>query len=502
MRLWGKGTGIVWGLLLPWWLAASDYTVRIYGTAKGAEGREVVWRADADPFSMRFVELGRSRIDEDGRFLLQTDAVRNVMPTYLVIDYYSTGFFAQAGFTYRLEMAPFDYHMDESCNAFIPSGQFPALQYVLLDTAGNPEKDGLNALVGQYSYWYNRLVARNFEKVNIQGDTRPVTDFMRLSDSLYGSLENPYFTAYRAYTEAELKAFAGLASRKELYGQYLENKPMNEHNPAYIAFLKSYYADYFQNNRFLPFAQVARILNRKDLADGERLFCLADSMGLDYSLQGERLREWVLISACSEIFGDERIDENHLTGMLRFLQRNTKFPAHAAALENLLDAREKARERPYFKGIELADSAGRAVKVEDLLEKDKFHYFVFVRAGYEPCPSCREEADFLNKIWQAADPHVRQAVKIVFVNCDYPFAAYFHDAARRRYPWPYLHFNGNIDWIRTIDAARFPAFVLVDDRGNILDSDFNAPSRGLKARFEQMGKLRLRREKAKNDPKE
>ncbi|MDE5574989.1 MAG: hypothetical protein K2I87_04675, partial [Bacteroidales bacterium] len=107
-----------------------------------------------------------------------------------------------------------------------------------------------------------------------------------------------------------------------------------------------------------------------------------------------------------------------------------------------------------------------------------------------------------HKIWQASDNHVKRAVKIVFVNCDYPFATYFHDAARRRYPWPYLHFNGNIDWIRTIDAARFPAFVLVDDQGNILNSDFNAPSQGLKARFEQMGKLRLRREKSKNDPKE
>ena len=502
MRLANKAVGIVLGCLLPLLAAASDYTVKIYGTAKGAEGREVVWRADADPFSMRYVELDRCRIDEDGRFELQTDEVRDILPTYLVIDYYSTGLFVQVGHAYRLQMADFNYHIDETCNAFIPSGQFPALQYVLCDTAGNPQKDGLNALIGQYSYWYSRMVEPNFERINIQGDTRPVSDFIRLADSLYGKLEDPYFKAYRDYTEADLKSFSGLASRKELYAQYIEGKPLNEHNPAQVAFLKSYYADYFQNNRFLPFAQVARILNREDFTDRQRLSCLADSMGLDYSLKSERLREWVLINACAEIWGDERIDAGKLQGMLQYLQQNTKFFTHAAALKNLMEAKEQADSRHYFTGIALLDSAGNTVMVDDLLEKDKFHYFVFVRAGYEQCPSCREEADFLNKLWQSAEAPVKAAVKIVFVNCDYPFAAYFHDAARRRYPWPYLHFNGNIDWIRTVDAARFPAFVLVDDKGNILDSGFNAPSKGLKARFEQMGRLKARKEQAESDPKE
>ncbi|MCM1041156.1 MAG: hypothetical protein NC396_01835 [Bacteroides sp.] len=502
MRAWVKGTGFVLGLLLPFWLSASDYTVRIIGTAKGAEGREVVWRADADPFSLRFVELDRCRIDGEGNFVLQTDRVRDVLPTYLVIDFYSTGFFARAGMEYRLQMAPFDYHIDERCNAFVPSGQLPALRYGLLDTAGNPQQEDLNALIGAYSHLYNRMVAENYERIGVQGDSRPVTDFIRVSDSLYGGVEDAFFAAYRAYTEADLKAFAGLASRRELYSDYLEDKTLDLDNPACIAFLKSYYADYFTTNRFLPFAQVARILNREDFSDGQRLACLADSMGLDYSLKGERLREWVLINACAEIWGDGRIDQAHLRSMLVHLKENTKFPRHAEALKNLLEAKAEAEARHYFTGVELTDSAGNKVKVEDLLEQDKFHYFVFVRAPYERCPSCGEEADYLRRLWNEADRQVRRAVKIVFVNCDYPYATYYHDAMRRHYPWPYLHFNGHIDWIRNIDAARFPAFVLVDDKGNVLNAGFNAPSDNLKAQFEQMGKLRLRKEKLKSGPKE
>lgn len=502
MRRWiGKAAFL---LVLPVSLraSASDYTVRISGTAKGAEGREIVWRADADPFSMRYVELDRCRIDENGAFVLQTDLVADVLPTYLVIDYYATVFFARAGSDYRLRMAPFDYHADETRNAFVPSDQLPSLQYVLLDEDGRPDTVGLNALLGRYSRLYDRMVARNFEQIGIRKDSRPVTRFIQVADSVFGDVDDAYFKAYRLYTEAALEEFSGLSSRKELYERYLKDRPLAEENPAWAAFVKSYYTDYFQTNRFLPFSQVARILNRKDLTAGERLACLADSMGLDYSLKGERLRERVLIGACAEVRGDERVDEENLLEMLRFLAVNTKFPGHAKALENLLRAVREAEERRYFTEVELADSAGNEIPVGNLLEKDKFHYFVFVRADYERCPSCREEADLLEKIWNAASEDVRRAVKIVFVNCDYPFAAYYHDFMRRRYPWPYLHFNGNIDWVRTVDAARFPAFVLVDDTGRVLDASFNAPGNGLPDAFEKMGRLRIRKERSRSGSKD
>lgn len=484
--------------LLPLALSASDYTVRIEGTAKGAEGREIVWKADADAFSGLSVELDRCRIDDTGGFVLQTDLIGNVLPTYLVIDYYSTGFFARAGKEYRMEMASFDYHLDEKCNAFIPFDDIPSLRYTLADATGKSDTADLNALVGRYSALYRRMVVPNFEQINIRKNTAPVEAFIRMADSLFAGVEDAFFADYRRYTEAELKDFAGMLSRKELYHEYMEDKAVDVSNPACVAFLKTYYTDYFKTGRFLPFVQVARILNRKDFTPARRYAALADSMGLDYSLRGERLREWVLIHACSEVMGDEAIDKGKMLDMLRFLQGSTKFKEHAKAIVNMLRVDEEKRLRPYFKNICLKDSAENEVPVERLLEKDRFHYFVFVRAGYERCPSCAEEAAFLKKIWSGAKEQVRDAVKIIFVNCDYPFAAYYHDAMYRRYPWPYLHFNGNIEWIRQIDAARFPAFLLVDDKGNVLNSSFNAPSQNIQSVFERMAKLRAARIQAES----
>lgn len=485
-------------LWLPFLLSASDYTVRIVGTAKGAEGREIVWKADADAFSGMSVELARCRIGEDGGFVLQTDLIGNELPTYLAIDYYSTGFFARAGKEYRMEMAPFDYHLDERCNAFIPSDDIPSLRYTLADATGRTDTTDLNVLVGRYSALYSRMVVPHLGQINIRKNTAPVEAFIRMADSLFAGVEDACFADYRRYTEASLKDFAGMLSRKELYREYIEDKAIDVSNPACVAFLKTYYTDYFKTGRFLPFVQVARIMNREDLTPAQRYGALVDSMGLDYSLRGERLREWVLIHACSEVMGEEALDKGKMLDMLRFLQRNTKFPTHAKAVANLLEAEETARIRPYFKGIVLTDSAENPLSVEELLEKDRFHYFVFVRAGYERCPSCVEESALLRKIWTAASPEVKDAVKIIFVNCDYPFAAYYHDAMHRHYPWPYLHFNGNIDWIRQIDAARFPAFLLVDDKGNVLNSSFNPPSRNIQAVFERMGKLKAGKAQAEN----
>ncbi|MDE5544267.1 MAG: hypothetical protein K2I83_02515, partial [Bacteroidales bacterium] len=76
----------VLGLCLgAWSVSAQDlpdvgYTARVAGLAKGAEGRCIVWYADADMISDGRVELDRAMIGEDGRFVLATDEVFEVLP--------------------------------------------------------------------------------------------------------------------------------------------------------------------------------------------------------------------------------------------------------------------------------------------------------------------------------------------------------------------------------------------------------------------------------------
>ncbi len=480
----------------------SDYTVKISGIAKGAEGRDIVWRADADAFTPQYVELGRAKIDDSGCFTLTTDLVSGIMPTYLVIDYYSTGLFVEAGHEYRLQMADFDYFTDERINAFIVSDQLPSLRYVLLTSDGHLDTADRNSFLGRYSFLYSRMLQRDFEKINIRKDTRPVKAFMRLSDSLFADVRDTFFNAYRAYTEAGLKSFAGMASPKELYRDYIENRPVDANNPAQIEFLKNYYLDYFITNRFLPAGQIQRILKRNDISAQIRWEMLSDSMGLDYSLRGESLREWVLLYACFQVWDDEAWKGKNMREMLEYGGAHTKFARHAEAIAHFLEWKDQAEKRHYFTGVELCDTLQNCLPVDSLLEAGLFHYFVFVRADYARCPTCGEETNRLLTVWKGLSEKEKSAIKIIYVNCDYTYPRYYHDAMKHRYPWPYLHFNGQIDWIRTIDAARFPAYILVDDKGNVLNADFNAPSENIEKIFKQMATLKSRRDRQKNDLKD
>ena len=96
----------------------------------------------------------------------------------------------------------------------------------------------------------------------------------------------------------------------------------------------------------------------------------------------------------------------------------------------------------------------------------------------------------MKDIWTSLPDNVKNAVRIVFVNCDYDFGKYRRDAKTKEYPWPYLHFNRNIEWVRTIDAAHFPAYILVDDQGHVLNSAFNAPSQNIGDVFRRMATLK------------
>ena len=172
---------------------------------------------------------------------------------------------------------------------------------------------------------------------------------------------------------------------------------------------------------------------------------------------------------------------------MEYLSREAKFAENRETAARLLAQRRERYLRHYFTDVALTDPNGDTLSVDALLEKGKFHYFVFVRADYTLCPDCGNELNRLERIWSKAGGDVREAVRIFVINCDHSRARYAHDARKRHLPWPYLHFNGNIDWIRRIDAGRFPCFFLVDDKGNILDSHIAAPSSGsLELLFKKM----------------
>ncbi|MDE5608916.1 MAG: hypothetical protein K2I66_00855 [Bacteroidales bacterium] len=484
----------VLGLCLgAWSVSAQDlpdvgYTARVAGLAKGAEGRCIVWYADADMISDGRVELGRAVIGEDGRFVLATDEVFEVLPTYFEIDYYSGSLFVERGKTYALRMEDFDYFVDERLNAFVASNRLPELRYVLTDSSGGRDTTDLNYHLGRYAYLYNRMLGMDFERIYLQKDTLPVVRFLHRAQEEFGEVKSPYFNAYRAYSEALLAYFSGLMSRREIFERYVDGKTVDADNPAQADFLRQFFGDYLATNRFLPYTQVRRIVQDTSLAVGARVKALSDSMGLDYALRNEALREGVLLYALSQEWDGGRLDARAVTQLVEYLSREAKFATTRETAARLLVQRRERFDQHYFTDVKLTDEAGDTLSVDALLEKGKFHYFVFVRADYTLCPDCGTELNRLEKIWSKAGEEVREAVRIFVINSDHSRARYVHDARKRHLPWPYLHFNGNIDWIRRIDAGRFPCFFLVDDKGNILNAHIAAPSSGsLELLFKKMG---------------
>ncbi len=475
-----------------WWQIPDsvDYSVMVVGLAKGAEGRKVRWKADADPFSGAYQELDCTVVDSNGRFVLATADISSTRPTYFEIDYYSTSLFVEPGKAYRLEFADFDYDADERMNAFVVSDQFPVLTYRVVDARGNLDTTDLNYRLARYAALYDRMVARSLGQIRIERDTSIVSHFLHCSDSSFSYVQDTFFQAYRFYVEAGLMDFAGYRSRLALYRECLENRTVDMDNPAQMDFLKNYFLDYFTSNSFLPFEQVRRIVNRNDLSPASRLGALADSLSLDYALKGEYLHDWVLIYALDEGLDNERLNDNHIRSMLRAYQAKSKFPYLVKAVDNILEERSRRSRRRYFVNLELKDASGDTVLIDSLLEAGLFHYFVFVRADDANCPTCNEESVRLKDVWTGLPDNVRKAVRIIYVNCDYDFGKFRRDAKTKDYPWPYLHFNRNIEWVRTVDAVHFPAFVLVDDKGNVLNSAFNAPSQNIEDVFRRMATLK------------
>ncbi|MEG1952402.1 MAG: hypothetical protein RR084_07495 [Bacteroidales bacterium] len=466
--------------------------VIIQGYVPHAEGRTLIWTIPSDLISNRPQEIGRVIIDSTGQFFLSSSLIKQTTPSYLAIDYYSTCLFVEPGTFYKLKFLDFDYHLDEKINAFIKSNLLPSLPF----TFEKEDSAELNGLLWKYTQAYNRAMEDGFEQVIVNGDTKAINQFLDDCKKDFDYSGHQYFLTYMRYSLAELISFANIKSKQAIFNEYIKDQPIHYQNPAQIDFLTSFFQAYFHSQSKISPTNLKKLLNKENIAPNLHLKQVLDTLGMDTLLRNEVLREWVFIHAVHEIYGREtEYKEESLKTLLTELKNTTKFPEHAQIIENILKNHQEEKEKLYFKGIPLLDINQKTILIDSLLELGKFHYFVFLRADHDLCPEGVRESALLRKVWKdllgkdsISKNQIEKSVKIIFIGCDYEFARFYHHAYQEKYPWPYLHFNQQIEWLRKIGAVHFPCFMLVDDQGHILEDNFQKPSQNIKATFIKMGK--------------
>ncbi|MEG1573065.1 MAG: hypothetical protein RR328_05895, partial [Bacteroidales bacterium] len=462
--------------------------VTIQGEAKGAEGRTLKLKIIEDYLTSTERIAASTQIDSLGRFSLQA-YIPYTQQANLQIDYYTSEIFLEPDNHYKIFFAPFDYYQNEKINALVNPHALENLSYRFekVDTAE------LNYMIWKFTYEYVRFMDVHFYRI-IQGqDSDSLKNFIQQIKATFAYSGHAFFNDYLQYKLANVENFGKLRSGKSQFKTYIQNKTLHYNNPAQMEYLMDTYKNYFDTQIKIPRKKWENMLNGTTPLTG-----ILDSMGHDSSLVNEVIREWVFLYTAHGLLQDEnRYNRARVLSLIETLAQTSKFAAHRKIATYILSQAEREYEKKYFSEIFFRDRNDSLIQAKDLLEKGKLHYVAFVSADKNACPDCLVEMTYLKKIL----PKYSEFVKGIVVNTDYEFARYYHHADTQPYPWSYLHFNKEIDWLKQVEAIHNPSFILVDDQGKILQTNYIFPSNGLEAVFKKIqNNKKLKDEKRKEMP--
>ena len=150
-------------------------SVKIIGTAPGAEGRKIEVITSSDLLTGLEKTLAQATVDSTGSFtlLLNTD---KTISAFLNIDFHRGELFIEPSRLYILTIAPLNYNEIQEINPFEES---QSLEITLL---GSKPED-LNTLIQSFNTEYNKFVLDNFNYLYSDKDKAPAGYFPGKNDA-------------------------------------------------------------------------------------------------------------------------------------------------------------------------------------------------------------------------------------------------------------------------------------------------------------------------------
>ena len=445
--------------LLTLWLvvlafaAAGQTNVLINGTSAGAAGKHIELYGYDDMLTMTERLMDDDDIGSDGTFTLRCYANYPRL-VFVQVENYSQSFYVEPGRTYEVYLPEFDWSIDEQRNIFLAPEPLP-LEFMHLP------HDELNLKISRFEAVADSFVVAN--RVYFDPKFHPQKryfDTLRREVARHVAAGDPegFLARYIDYTLAEMQYTMQFASRKQLIGRYIANKPVRYHDEQYMRlFLTLFEGSISHGTSRLPLPRLVAWVGRGDLAT------YLDSLGVDPLLRNEQVRELAALQALKESYYNAAYDRDRVRHMVERLGQQTKFDDHRRLAQSLaasMKAHERGAEMP---GFVLPDADRRMVSLDDM--RGKWIYLSFVRVG-DPASLAEIEtlAFFRDSIYSR-----NKNVVFVSISCDREFQKMYHfvrnNKKAHRYNWTWLHFDGNYKLLERYGVVSYPTFVLIGPDG-------------------------------------
>ncbi|MDD4575945.1 MAG: TlpA disulfide reductase family protein [Bacteroidales bacterium] len=296
----------------------------------------------------------------------------------------------------------------------------------------------------------------NFSKIYYARSVETLQLLKTILDQKFGYINNPYFKIYMHYRFAQVDFIQRSKMTTELYADYLTDIEIYYNNLAYMQFFNEFFTRYIQSaNSNIPKNKLDELINETG-----NYFELLDYLGKDPLLVNEMIRELVLIKNLSEMYNIIGTNQSNIILLLLKLAETTKFEEHRKIANNMIEflVKQSVGNIPVAKNLK--DLSGNTISIDKYRGKPLYIQFFSV-----DCSDCIAEMFAIQKVKKDFEGKI----EFISVSMDINTTKLYHFVNRfPQFDWPILSFGNNYEWVKSFDIHAFPAQVLLDAEGKII----------------------------------
>lgn len=324
----------------------------------------------------------------------------------------------------------------------------------------------INYKILSFQRWSDEYMARYYP-LKFKDPVRfanKLDTFKMYVEKAYKNDSSIFFLTYVKFSIAELDEiqFIGSRNKYEKYDFYLKSSPVFYENDAYMRYMKKYYK-----------SMIPRLSNE---ANNEVYLGVVKSsptlimkaLGSDYALQNLRIREMVMIQALSEVYYGDDFPQTNINTIFDSLKRRCLFEENRLIAKNVFNRLHELV--PGGRSPEFVLFKANQESKTHLDYRGKHLYITF----YDPkSPNNQKEMVLLQEMHRKYINDV-QFLTIILESDDE--LTHAEKEITEGIQWDNYTLKSTDDFIKKFRINHFPAYVLIDALGYIVESPALGPT--------------------------
>lgn len=435
--------------------AVSAQTTVIYGLAPSYIGKTAYMQVTLDPISFIEETIASGMVASDSTFRLEV-LVKETTPVLLCISNTCGYLYLEPGKTYNVLFDGAQHKTAYNLNRSFIEVIFEDL----------PETD-INYRILAFHTFLDNFLQLNFYELLDPELFKALDTFKLALTQQFNDVRDPFFIDYVTYYIADVERITHVKGDREKnkassYNAYLYRQPVRMNHPAYMRYLLNYFENYLSLSTRDFERQLYQNIMKLDVA------AIRGQLASDRYLQDSLIREIILIKSLADLhetgdFPNDKVEkcmEKLGYESLYIETRNMAQRVHQRMINLKLGT-----VAPMFS---LEAVSGDSVQLTDYL--GKYLYITFFNTM---CTPCAAELNIMPRLKE------RYGESIEFLTIavdDTPSNVMEFVSKNRQISWPVLLQDPRSQVLRDYAITGIPQYILIDPKGNILQSPALSPS--------------------------